>query len=177
MKQWLITVCCAGLVFAAACGDDGGEGDGSAGSGGTAGAGGSGGSTAEAGAGGQVSCDPPTPPLGEALAIAGDYEDMFGTYTISSSQWQNPPLTFNISAYSNDDHWVVARNDEGNDFDPCKWSRFDWVETTDGLYYCSTVFDADTEQEALDAEAPDSSDPTTGGCGGASFPWTLLTPP
>jgi len=109
------------------------------------------------------------------LSIAGSYEDDFGgTYTITSSQWLNPPAVYHISAYDNEERWIVAQNDEGNMYGPCRWSRYDWVTTAEGLFYCTTVYDAETEQEAREAEAPDASDPAEGGCN--NFAWSQLTP-
>jgi hypothetical protein len=175
-------------------GGSAGASSGTAGKGGTGQGGGAGtaGSSGMAGQGGQVSCEPPPPPSGEdsggegggagdgagglsPLAIAGNYEDEFGgSYTITSSQWQNPPAVYHIAAYDNDQRWIVARNDENNDYGPCLWSRYDWVVTEDGLFYCTTEFDAETEQEARDAAPPDPAAPNEGGCN--MFPWSRLIP-
>lgn len=148
---------------------EGGTGGMPGGEGGGAGVGGgAGGEASEDGSGGQSSA-----PVG--LAIAGSYVDDFdGEHVITSSQWQSPPAVYHISQFDNDERWVVALNDEGNSYNPCRWSRFDWVVTDDGLYFCTTAYDAESEAEALAKPAPDASDPAMGGCN--NFPWSKLTP-
>jgi hypothetical protein len=109
------------------------------------------------------------------LAIAGTYSDEFdGSYEITSSSWASGGAVFHISAFDNEAMYVIALNDQDNMYGPCLWSRYDWVLDGDDLYYCTTAYDAATEQEALDQERPDDSDPANGGC--STFPWTLLTP-
>jgi hypothetical protein len=149
-------------------GDAGGAG-GAAGAGSVAGAAGDG--AGGNSAGGAVS--------GE-LAIEGRYSDGFGGHqVITGSSWTSASdfggAVYHIASYSNREHWIVARNDQTNDFNPCLWSRFDWTEQGGVLYYCQTAFAADSEEAARAVPASDASDPATKGCGG-SFPWSVLTP-
>jgi len=166
-----------GLVVA--CGDDeGGDDPAGGGSSGSGSGGTSPGGGGEGGAGEPVTCTDPTPPSGETLAIEGNYTDDFeGEHAITSETWTSYGYVYNISQFDNDEMFVIALGDQDSGgLAACVWNRFDWTEVDGDLYYCNTVFDAATEQEALDAEPADPSDPENGGCGEGSFPWTLLTP-
>jgi hypothetical protein len=81
---------------------------------------------------------------------------------------------YHISAFDNDEMYIIARSDQENMYDACMWSRYDWVYDGADLYYCSTAYSAATEEVALATDRPDDSDPASGGCG--TFAWTLLTP-
>ncbi|MGC4087161.1 MAG: hypothetical protein QM756_04505 [Polyangiaceae bacterium] len=181
-------------------GGAGGTGDAGGGAGGTGGvvdggAGGFGGEPA-------VTCEPPPPPVvgGEGgaggagggssvgteagagggngtstgVAIAGSYHDAWGHYVISNAAWVNDSSTYHISRFDNAQHFVIARNDQGNGFSPCLWSRFDWTRVGGKLYYCQSAYGAVSEAAALATPAADPSSPTTGGCGGG-FPWSELS--
>jgi hypothetical protein len=177
------------ITTAVGCGDD--DDDGSAGSGGSAGSAGSAGQADGAGSGGTEADastgEEPDASTGEqpdasveALEIAGTYSDDFGgSHEITSDSWtqvyESGTSVFNISQVSNKDSYLIAQNDADNEYNPELWSRFDWTERDGSLWYCQTVFDAETEQEALDADPADDSDPANGGCGG--FAWTELKPP
>lgn len=129
-----------------------------------------------------AACDPPLPPGdtgADGLEIVGTYTDAFGTsHEISDSAWIQTfpgyePMSFDISAWDNAERWVVARNGEDNAYDAGMWSRFDWSAGSDGhLYYCQSVFSAESEQGATDA--PAAGEDLDAGCGG--FSWTDLTP-
>ena len=116
------------------------------------------------------------------LVIVGSYTDGFGTaHEITPESWtqrsDGPPAflaTFHIAEHTNGGRHLVARNDEGNEWSPSLWSRFDWTWHEDGLWYCQTVFDAATQEDAAAAPAADASAPGEAGCGG--FPWSNLTP-
>lgn len=111
--------------------------------------------------------------LREPLTISGDYTDAFGgAHTITAFSWTMDFGVFHISAFDNDALWLVAQNDEENDYNPGEWSRMDWVRNEVGLWFCQIVFDAASEVEALETAAADNSDPATAGCG--DFSWTLL---
>lgn len=174
-------------------GNEGGSGNSNneGGSGNKAGSGNSdneGGSGDEAGAGSGgapgLQCEPPARPAsgeggeggadaGAEIALVGEYEDDFGSdHVITASSWTIGTSVFHISAFDNEAGWAVARNDQGNEWSPCLWSRFDWVETDSKLYLCQTAFDAESEEAALEADAPDASKPTQTGCSG--FPWSEL---
>lgn len=108
------------------------------------------------------------------LAIVGTYSDEFGdTHTITETEWTNAAGGFLISEWSNDEMWLVAQNADTNDFNPDLWSRFDWTWAGEQLYYCQSVYDGLTVDDAL-AGSADPSDPATTGCG--DFPWTMLNP-
>jgi hypothetical protein len=105
------------------------------------------------------------------LAIVGTYTDDFGdTHTIAETEWSNSAGSFAISQWSNDEMWLVAQNAETNMYSPGLWSRFDWAWDAEQLYYCQSVFDGATIDDAL-AGSADAADLTMG-CGG--FPWSQL---
>jgi hypothetical protein len=69
---------------------------------------------------------------------------------------------------------VIALNDEDT-YSPGLWSRFDWTWDADGeLYYCQSVYDAETEEAAV--EGDDASDASELDAGCAGFSWTMLSP-
>lgn len=68
---------------------------------------------------------------------------------------------------------VFTRNPSHAAYNPSKISRFDFARTSEGLYYCTTVYDAETLAEAEEAPLADASDPANSGCG--SFAWTELS--
>lgn len=149
-------------VVPAACSDSSSSDDGSDGSAGAAGSGGG-----PAG---------PTAPL----SIAGVYEDNFGGgHVLDEEQWRQnisgSVSVFAVTDYDNDGGFVIAQNDANNDFNPSLWSRFDWTWFDGGLYFCQTVFDGATEDDAANATPADATDPTAGGCAG--FTWSQLIGP
>lgn len=106
-----------------------------------------------------------------ALAIVGTYMDNFGdTHTISQTEWTNSAGSFAISQYSNDEMWLVAQNAETNMYDPGLWSRFDWTWDGEQLYYCQTIYNGATIEDAL-AGSADAGD-LAAGCSG--FSWSQL---
>lgn len=108
---------------------------------------------------------------GEGLGIVGDYVDEWGdTHTITEASWTNAGGAFHISSYDDAAGWLVAQNDAQNQFNPELWSRFEWTWSGDALYYCQSVFDGATEDDAL-AGSADPMDLEMG-CGG--FAWTHL---
>lgn len=109
-------------------------------------------------------------------SILGRYlDDYQGTHEISATAWKiggQGTSLFHLLKLSNTQQYIVAENDTENSFSPGKYSRFDWyASTSDGLYYCQTAYQAETEAEA---EATTPADPTelATGCGG--FPWSKL---
>lgn len=113
------------------------------------------------------------------LAIVGEWTDEWGgSHSISNEGWtqqypDSAPIAFEISAWENLNEVVFAQNSDENEWSPGLWSRFDWVWDGGAVWYCQTIFDAETEEDARAAAAADSSAPMTGGCGGA--PWTALS--
>jgi len=172
----------AGGAGGAGSGAEGGHATGGVGgSAGTETAGGSG-MAGAAGYGGALDCGPL--PLsgagggggadGDVLAIVGTYTDPYGgTHVITTETWTQIGV-FEITRFSNEDRWLVARGVATNEYNPCLWSRFDFANYLGSLYFCQSVFDATSEAEALAAPAADASDPTTSGCG--NYPWSMLTP-
>jgi hypothetical protein len=138
--------------------------------------GGGAGETGTAGAAGATGSGPEAPPLD----VMGVWTDSYGGYhRITQAAWTQSGFgdvsKFNIAAYDNDAKVIIAKNDAKNAYYPGRWSRFDWTEYDGSLWYCTTVYDAATEQDASDAARPDDKDPSSGGCG--SFAWTQLIPP
>ncbi len=117
---------------------------------------------------------------GVGLEIAGSYMDEWGiSHEISDDAWKmdtgmGSVDTYHVLSFDNDANYLVAQNDAQNAFNPNLYSRFDWTEFDGALWYCQTVFDAATPQDAENATPADPTDPSVGGCG--SFPWTNLTP-
>jgi hypothetical protein len=108
-----------------------------------------------------------------AVAIVGTYMDEFGdTHMISETEWTNSAGSFAISQWDNDEMWLVAQNAETNMYNPGQWSRFDWTWDGEQLYYCQSVYDGTTIDDAL-AGSADASDLLMG-CG--MFAWTRLNP-
>ena len=110
---------------------------------------------------------------GEGLEIVGEYIDNFMTaHSISEDEWSFAGSVFAIAEYDNDAMYVVAQNGEANDFNPGLWSRFDWAWDGEQLYYCQSVYDGPTIEDAR-AGGADAGDLAMG-CGG--FAWTMLNP-
>ncbi len=117
------------------------------------------------------------------LAIAGHYDDEWGGHhEITSEVWTQSGFgevsQFLVRTYSNAEGWLVARNGPDNAWNADLFSRFDWMWVDDGtgevLWFCQTIFDAESEEAALNTPAADATDPAVAGCG--DFPWTRLTP-
>jgi hypothetical protein len=109
----------------------------------------------------------------QSLAIVGDYVDDFMTeHSITETAWSFAGASFAIAEYDNDEMWMVAQNDEANMFNPGQWSRFDWTFDGDQLYYCQSVYDGMTIDDAKNGGA-DSTD-LAAGCG--QFAWSMLNP-
>jgi hypothetical protein len=109
----------------------------------------------------------------DPLVIAGEYTDNFGgDHTITSAEWLSGGFAFNISAFDNEEQWVLARNDQENAVFPCLWSRFDWTESDGKLYFCQSAFAAESVEAAAAVLRPDTTAPSTRGCG--AFAWSEL---
>lgn len=113
----------------------------------------------------------------DPLGIIGEYTDDFGGgHSISMTQWvQNSDFgtfTYNVGSFDNDAMWVAAEDaDNAGSF-----TRFDWtVDDSGQQWFCQAVFEAASEEEAIDAPASDPADPATAGCG-MMFPWSQLNP-
>lgn len=107
-------------------------------------------------------------------SIAGTYTDNFGgPHSISKNFWTSGSLVFVTCEINETKRHVVAQNHARNQFNPGKYSRFEWVNAKNRLWYCQTVFDAPTLQDATSAPPADPTNPEAGGCGG-QFAWSTL---
>ena len=122
--------------------------------------------------------DTDTDGSGLDIEIAGSWLDDYGSdHVISNTEWSSysGSSVVHLSQYDNDLNFTVGQNDAANTYNPSLFSRYDWFEDTTGqLWYCTTAYDAATEEDAANAAAPDTTDPATSGCG--SFPWSKLNP-
>jgi hypothetical protein len=106
--------------------------------------------------------------------IKGTYVDDFGgAQGVSATYWTSQALVFEICSVDNNRKRIIAQNDSRNQFNPGKFSRFEWTNFKNRLWYCQSVFDAPTAAAADAAPPADASNPVDGGCGG-QFPWTSL---
>ena len=107
------------------------------------------------------------------LEIQGQYIDNYETsHEITESTWTMGDSVYLISQFSNDTKMVIAQNDSANEWNAELWSRFDWTENSDGLWYCQSAYDAASEEAAMNTAAADTTDPANGGCN--SFEWTKM---
>ncbi len=111
------------------------------------------------------------------LALVGTWDTNWGGFVRVTAEgvsfsWLGDDIVA-ITRFDNAGHWMVGQNTSADTWFPGMWSRFDWVDTGDGILWCQTAFAAASEQDALDTPAADATDTETG-CGG--FEWTVLTP-
>jgi hypothetical protein len=111
--------------------------------------------------------------------VVGSYADDWGTnHDVTSASWSqstdgSAPSLFTLLELSNRDGYLLAQNSAGNEFNPQMYSRFDWFEGEEGeLYFCQSVFAAETLDAARSAE-PANADDLDEGCSG--FAWSMLT--
>jgi len=115
---------------------------------------------------------------GPSFDLEGVWVDGFGgTHWITDDRWQSgwgpSAFVFATIEWDLDAMWLVAENDAANAFNPGLFSRFEWTIDGEGqLYYCQSVFDGASADEARDAERADAED-LDAGCGG--FGWSTLT--
>lgn len=107
------------------------------------------------------------------LEIKGNWIDDWGSFhDISQEQWTIDDSLFSIKSIDVSGEFLVAQNDEDNQWSPSLWSRFDWTWDEAGhLLYCQIAYAAATEQQAASSDSADRSDLTTG-CAG--FGWSKL---
>merc|ERR1740116_745386 len=122
----------------------------------------------------------PSAPAEETIDFVGTFTDGSGTHTIGEQTWEHAyegsmPSVFNFVSVNNDAFFAIAQNAADNAFNPSLYSRFDWLWTSTGLFYCQSAFDAASQEAAEAVMRPDDSAPETSGCGGM-FPWSKLTP-
>jgi len=116
--------------------------------------------------------------------ISGIYIDNFsGWHSVGGEAWlsfgSSSQLIFSVCSVDNDRDFLVAQNAPGNDFNPGLFSRFEWLEENNQIFYCQQVFDASSAAEAVDFSrypAADSSNANDEGCGAdGQFPWSQLS--
>jgi hypothetical protein len=109
--------------------------------------------------------------LREHLDAGGDWNDMYGTYIHGNAfVWADTYASYTLTRHDDVAHFFVGQNAPTNTYNPDLWSRFDWRVQDNVLWYCQTAYAAADEATALATAAADSTDPSTGGCGGS--PWT-----
>lgn len=153
-------------------------------SGGTTGPGGateSGGTTESDGA--DESSDDAGSTGGEPLEIIGAWVEVFPggagmqTHTISEESWaiasEFGDSLHHIDSWDARARVLVAQSDESNAFNPGLWGKLEWLYDEGTLYYCQSVYDAETSDAAWSAPGAEPSD-LDAGCGG--FPWSPLEP-
>ena len=110
----------------------------------------------------------------DLLKLGGSYTDEWeSSHVIDDLTWQHGSARYGITQFDNAAQFVIAQNGSANEFDPDKWSRFDFTYVENTLYYCQTAFNAEAEADALAATPADATDPAVAGCGGM-FAWTKL---
>jgi hypothetical protein len=122
--------------------------------------------------------DPPEPI--QPLALTGQYADQWGTqYEFTTTGWTATLGASSneqeLTAWSNEDEWMVGENASTNALHPNRWSRVQWSWQADLLYLCQLTNSAKTEEAALQLVLADATSPTTQGCNGG--PWLTLTSP
>jgi hypothetical protein len=107
---------------------------------------------------------------------SGVYEDDYGfSQRIDNTTWSSVSAVFTFVAFDSMLDTAVAQNAETNQFNPGKFSRFDWATDESGqLRYCQTRYDAATTAEAAATPRADERD-WGKGCGG--FAWSVLNGP
>ena len=115
----------------------------------------------------------------DPIEIIGDYDDNWGmSHSVTADSWvmdgYGSISTFWFTSWDNDADMVVAQNDKANEWSPGLFSRMDWTEQGGALYFCQSVFDAASAEDAWTQPAADPSDPSSTGCGG--YAWSQLTP-
>ncbi len=105
----------------------------------------------------------------------GVYEDDYGfSQHVDLTTWSSGSAVFTFIEFDSTLDTAIAQNAETNQFNPGKFSRFDWATDESGqLRYCQTRYDAATAAEAAASSRADESD-WDKGCGG--FAWSKLTP-
>jgi hypothetical protein len=141
------------------------------------------GGTTESGGADESSDDAGSSTGGEPLEIIGAWVEVFPggagmqTHTISEESWaiasEFGDSLHHIDSWDARARVLVAQSDESNAFNPGLWGKFEWLYDGGTLYYCQSVYDAETSDAAWSAPGAEPSD-LDAGCGG--FPWSPLEP-
>ena len=114
------------------------------------------------------------------FGFMGEYMDSFmGQHSLTDESWTqayegSDPSVFHFRDYDAETKVLIAENDANNGFAAGAWSRFELHINSEGLWYCQSVYDAETREAAEMAERASTEDVATAGCGESS-PWSLLT--
>ncbi len=124
--------------------------------------------------------DDADPIHGLFISIAGEWADKWDTdHSIDNDEWVQDSSLYtsvaHLAAFNNEEMWAVGQNDSNDSYNANKWSRFDWAYVGADLFYCQTVFDAETQEVAEAATRAESTNPEASGCG--TFAWTKLEIP
>lgn len=122
------------------------------------------------------------PPPPAPLAIAGEWEDGWGTKIVASKYAFASTYGYEVSVimvthYDNAAGFLVGQNGGDGSYNPGNWSRVDWhKDVDDSFWYCTTHYNAASETDAM-AEHPqhDHSLYDTTGCGG--YPFSQMSRP
>lgn len=111
---------------------------------------------------------PPT----TGFELVGEWATDFGDQTITETDWSGSALVF----YDNDANLAVTQTPTSADFFPGKFNKIEYTEPVNGaFFFCTVFFEYDTAQQARTSTlTADATDPTMGGCGVLSFPWTEM---
>lgn len=97
----------------------------------------------------------------EGLAIIGDWLDVdSGLYVIKNQSWRYQAFEEEwtddtILSYDNDLGYVIAQNDAAGALNPGLFSRYDFKAVEGFWQYCHSTDEAETEQDAEIATAPE----------------------
>ncbi|MEE2788569.1 MAG: hypothetical protein VX589_14595 [Myxococcota bacterium] len=110
--------------------------------------------------------------------IIGTFTDGSGTHTVADGKWTQTydgvDSVFNFISVDNQAQSLIAQNAAENAFSPNLFSRMDWIWHSEGLFYCTIVFDSESAEAAKNAPAANAETPAESGCN--TFPWSALTP-
>ena len=77
--------------------------------------------------------------------IKGVYLDNFGgLQSVSATYWNSSDAVFDVCSVDNTRKRIIALNDSRNQYNPGKYSRFEWTTFGNRLWYCQSVYDAPT---------------------------------
>lgn len=106
--------------------------------------------------------------------LPGSWTDEWeSSHEITESAWNQSGSLFHFTLVNTCDQFVIAYNDAENEYNPEKWSKLSWVKSGENFYFCQAPYDADSEDAASEAPAPQTDD-LDAGCNG--FSWSQLMP-
>jgi hypothetical protein len=107
--------------------------------------------------------------------VGGYWNDVYGSYIlVNAFGWTDSYGDYRVTQHDDDQRFLVAQNAPSNEYNPSKWSRFDWIADGTTMWYCQTAYAAADEASALATPRGDDTDPANGGCN--TFSWTPARP-